>query len=151
MKFIDRLLNTTLWFAFIGTLVACTPQQAPQKTQPPSEEITTAPKDTIKAPARKDGIQDIKIPDGGRMTGLQENGERQGPWTSYFGNGTIRSKTVYINGKQNGLNEVFHDNGMLFYSGQYKLDLKIGEWRFYDRKGVLIKTAKFDSLGVELK
>ena len=151
MKFIDHLLHTTVWFAFVGALVACTPQQAPQKTQPPAEEINTAPKDTIKASVRKDGIQDIKIPDAGRMTGLQENGERQGPWTSYFGNGTIRSKTVYSDGKQNGLNEVFHDNGMLFYSGQYRLDLKVGEWKFYDRKGELIKTAQFDSLGVELK
>lgn len=97
------------------------------------------------------GLQEIQIPDGGVMKGEVKEGVRQGPWISYFENGTIRSKGTYVNGELDGPTEVFHPSGMPYYTGQYRAGLSVGEWRFYDEVGVLVKTALHDSTGTLLE
>lgn len=94
-----------------------------------------------------DGILEIQIPDGGIMKGEVRNGIRQGPWVSYFADGTLRSRGTYVDGEMDGPTEVFHPNGMPLYKGQYHMGLSVGEWRFFDQDGVLIKTAIHDSTG----
>lgn len=108
------------------------------------------PKDSTVATVT-DGVLEIQIPDGGVMKGEVRDGVRQGPWTSYFANGTIRSRGSYVDGEMDGPTEVFHPNGMPLYTGHYHLGLSVGEWRFYDESGVLIKTAIHDSTGALLE
>jgi len=113
-------------------------------------QVTAEPKDSTVATVT-DGVLEIQIPDGGVMKGEVRNGVRQGPWISYFANGTIRSRGTYVDGEMDGPTEVYHPNGMPLYTGQYRLGLSVGEWRFYDQDGVLIKTAIHDSTGALLE
>ena len=82
------------------------------------------------------------------MQGDLHEARRNGPWTSYFPDGGIRSKAVYVDGLEEGPTEVFHENGMTYYTGQYHLGKPVGEWLFYDVKGGKVKTVQYDSLGV---
>lgn len=102
-------------------------------------------------PVVQDGLQEVQIPDGGLMKGEVKGGVRQGPWTSYFADGALRSRGIYENGELNGPTEVFHANGKPYYTGQYSAGLTVGEWRFYDAAGVLVKTAFHDSTGTLLE
>ncbi len=102
-------------------------------------------------PVVQDGWQEVQIPDGGVMKGEVVGGVRQGPWTSYFADGTIRSRGTYVNGELHGPTEVFHPNGMPYYTGNYGNGLTVGEWHFYDEAGVLVKTAVHDSTGTLLE
>jgi len=94
-----------------------------------------------------DGILEIQIPDGGMMKGEVRNSVRQGPWIAYFADGTLRSRGSYVDGEMDGPTEVFHPNGMPFYIGQYRMGISVGEWRFYDQDGTLLKTVMHDSSG----
>jgi len=97
-----------------------------------------------------DGLQLIHTADGGRMEGRSVNGLREGQWTAYFPNGIIRSRADYRAGKRNGPAEVFHDNGMSYYTGQYRDEVKVGTWLFFDPQGKELKRVTYDSLGVQV-
>lgn len=118
---------------------SCNNEAAPQQVD--------TPKDSTVAVVT-DGLLEIEVVDGGVMKGEVRNGIRQGPWTSYFANGTIRSRGTYVDGELDGPTEVFHPNGMPLYTGQYRVGLSVGEWLFFDQNGTLIKTAIHDSTGV---
>ena len=47
------------------------------------------------------------------MNKYNEQGEKHGPWESYYENGKLSSKENYVNGKQNGLWEHINENGRL--------------------------------------
>jgi hypothetical protein len=94
-----------------------------------------------------DGLEEVRTQDGGVMKGEMLNGKRHGPWTSYFANGTVRSRATYDEGVLEGSTEVFHNNGMTYYTGQYAKGKAVGEWLFYDAQGALVRTATHDSLG----
>ena len=99
-----------------------------------------------------DGMQEIMGQDGSLlMKGELQGGKRQGPWASFFPNGMVRSRATYEQGLQVGATEVFHENGSIYYSGQYHLDKPVGEWRFRDPEGNLVKTVLYDSTGTILE
>ena len=92
--------------------------------------------DSGKAPAFTDGVQEIMGKDGSLlMRGELKGGKRNGPWTSFFPNGRVRSTANYDRGVQVGATEVFHENGMVYYQGQYHQDKQVGQWRFHDENG----------------
>ena len=39
--------------------------------------------------------------------------------------------------------EVYYENGQLMMKGLYKDALQIGEWKYYNEKGILIKTETY--------
>ncbi len=81
------------------------------------------------------------------MEGDMRNGQRDGVWTSYLPNGRVQSRNVYEQGVLNGMSTVFHDNGVLYYSGAQRRGKPFGEWKFYDDHGVLARTVIYDSTG----
>lgn len=107
--------------------------------------------DTATPPPITEGHQVLYLKDGGRMEGELRAGKRVGPWASYFANGAIRSRSTYADGLEEGPTEVFHENGMTYYSGAYHKGKSAGEWVFYDEQGKEQKRVKYDSLGVMLK
>jgi hypothetical protein len=107
---------------------------------------TPASDTTPAAPAN--GPQVIHTKDGGRMEGEVIEGVRTGLWTSYFPDGSVRSRVTYRNGKEQGPTEVFHANGMPYYTGQYNEGLTVGDWVFYDPLGKEVKRMTYDSTGV---
>ncbi len=79
-----------------------------------------------------------------KLEGRQnEKGERTGIWKLYSKNGVVLSITVYTDGKRDGHIIVKHPNGALHYKGQYVMDERVGEWKFYDEQGNLTKTENF--------
>jgi antitoxin component YwqK of YwqJK toxin-antitoxin module len=123
---------------------------------------TTPPIDTTGAAAHADSLRRMAIADSlkdgyhvykdkaGRplMEGQMLAGQRQGVWTSYLPNSRVQSRNVYENGVLHGITTVFHENGVLYYTGMQRKGKPFGEWKFYDNKGILAKTAVYDTSGV---
>ena len=103
--------------------------------------------DSSAAARQVDGFQVIHLRDGGRMEGEKRNGIRVGTWTSFHANGVIRSRRSYVEGKEEGTTEVYHESGMTYYSGQYHKGNPVGTWLFHDEAGDLLRTVVYDSLG----
>ncbi|MBK9176410.1 MAG: hypothetical protein IPM46_08720 [Flavobacteriales bacterium] len=139
------MMNRITLFSLSTALLSC---GAPQ----PTNEQTTAPvvADTS-AKAVTDGHQVIHTQDGGRMEGFLRDGKRDGPWVAYYASGGVRSRTTYTEGVEEGPMEVFHENGMTYYFGQYHQGLTIGEWIFFDPQGKEVKRVVYDSTGVAVK
>lgn len=72
-----------------------------------------------------------------------EKGRRQGVWKLFTKDGVELSVTVYNDGKKDGHIIVRYPTGIVRYSGQYDMDERIGEWKFYDQSGQLTKTENF--------
>lgn len=135
-----RTLRPLLFAALL--LAGCGGTDRPTET-PGANDSTTAP-----AAAAQDGPQVIHMDDGGRMEGDLKAGQRTGPWTSYFPNGTVRSRSTYVEGVEEGATEVYHPNGKPYYTGAYRHGQPTGQWVFYDLAGSELNRVVYDSLGV---
>lgn len=60
--------------------------------------------------------------------------KRHGVWTQYFLDGRKQSIIEYKHGLKDGFSLVYHENGSLYYRGEYKDDQMVGQWDFYDVK-----------------
>lgn len=85
------------------------------------------------------------------MEGVLQDGRREGLWTSYERDGKVKSRSEYRNGLAHGLTTVFHPNGNLYYSGDNRDGHPVGEWRFFDLSGGLLRTVRYDSTGTMLR
>jgi antitoxin component YwqK of YwqJK toxin-antitoxin module len=138
-------------FVFLFTIVffSCTAEEATDKTETPidsvevsvdrseiepEEQVSTTPGESIEY-----------HPNGAvKMKGmLDENGERNGLWVSFYDNGTKWSESYYINGKRHGHSITFFPNGQIRYIGEYLNDEKTGSWKFYTEDGILQKEENF--------
>lgn len=80
-----------------------------------------------------------------KMKGREDaNGKRTGIWKLYSPQGVELSVTVYTKGKKDGHIVVRHPNGIPNYVGEYLMDERIGEWRFYAETGELLETIYYD-------
>lgn len=131
--------HTPALLCFMLLWTACT-----QSGTAPEPSAVVA--DTASGPV-VNGWQEVHTQNGGVMKGELLDGVRQGPWTAYFPDGTVRSRSSYLDGKLHGSTEVFHENGSPYYVGQYNMGKAVGEWRFFDPQGNQIRTAVHDSLG----
>ena len=68
----------------------------------------------------------------------------QGKVSSYRENGILWSTLTYNNGIENGVAQVFHPNGKLYYSGEYDEGQKSGIWYFYNDKGIFVKEITYE-------
>lgn len=68
-----------------------------------------------------------------KMEGIYDDaGKKHGVWTYYFPDGRKQSVTEYKNGLKDGYSVVYHANGSIYYSGEYREDKMVGIWDFYD-------------------
>ncbi|MBX2949431.1 MAG: hypothetical protein KF704_09170 [Crocinitomicaceae bacterium] len=61
-----------------------------------------------------------------------ESGKKHGVWIHYFPDGRKQSVLEYKHGVKDGFSVVYHANGSIYYSGEYRNDKMIGIWDFYD-------------------
>lgn len=111
---------------------------------PATDQVPTAagvPRDTLNGP------QVQQLPDGTTLRGVLRDGDRQGIWRSFTPQGRLLSQTEYRDGRAHGPVVVFHPNGTVRYLGQHHEGTAVGEWRFHDEAGALIKTVVYDSTG----
>ncbi|MBD3636150.1 MAG: hypothetical protein HUJ25_02320 [Crocinitomicaceae bacterium] len=74
---------------------------------------------------------------------INENGNREGLWIAYYETGVKWSESYYIDGKRDGHSLSFYPNGQVRYVGEYKNDIKVGTWTFYDEEGNLVNEETF--------
>lgn len=75
---------------------------------------------------------------------FDSKGEKNGVWKGFSKNGQQQSEIFFLRGKKNGHAVVFLPSGKPKYIGEYKNDIKVGKWRFYDNEGNLSKEVIFD-------
>lgn len=79
-----------------------------------------------------------------RTKGMTYDGERHGKWSYYYENGFLWSEGNFFHGKRDGYALLFYDNGRKMVDGEYKENVPVGEWRFYNEQGELVKTVDAD-------
>ena len=106
---------------------------------PPSEEKL---KDTVSRQVSEwyEGKEQIK------MKGqIDENKQRHGKWVYYSQTGLELSMTTYTHGMKEGFSVVKYPNGALHYRGEYRNNVKVGLWSFYNDKGELVNELNYDN------
>ncbi len=76
----------------------------------------------------------------GRQTGkgvFNSNGNRDGDWVWHNGQGKVRETAQYADGKLNGSNIHYYDNGRQKIVANYKNDNLDGEYLFYNGNGAI--------------
>jgi len=68
---------------------------------------------------------------GGKHQGKIKNGKKEGVWDYYRESGQLAATEVYKNGKENGESVGYTKNGNVYYRGQMKDGLAVGEWLTY--------------------
>lgn len=111
-----------------------------------SEKENSKPKKEESLIEIKDGIYTEYYP--GRKAikfrGPQDSeNRRHGKWVFLSPRGTELSVTCYNHGLKDGHTIVKYPNGILFYYGEYRDDIKVGIWKTYDQKGKLMEEKDF--------
>ncbi len=114
---------------------------SPAPSTPEVMTTGTIPRDTLNGP------QVQQLPDGTTLRGVLRDGDRHGIWRSFTPQGRLLSQTEYRDGRPHGPVVVFHPNGSVRYLGQNHHGTAVGEWRFHDDAGALLKTVVYDSTG----
>ena len=85
-----------------------------------------------------------------KMQGREDaDGNREGIWKLFSPEGVELSITVYTKGKKDGHIVVRYPNGMPNYVGEYVMDERVGEWKFYAETGELLETIVYDESSQE--
>ncbi len=82
----------------------------------------------------------------GRLTGkgtFNSNGNRDGAWVWYNSQGKIKETAQYLDGKLNGANNYYYDNGKQKIISNYKNDNLDGTYLFYNELGALQQNKRF--------
>ena len=58
-------------------------------------------------------------------------------------NGKKWSEGTFKYGKSDGKRTTYFENGKIRYQGEYKNDVRVGKWQFYDESGKLLAEQDF--------
>ena len=144
--------KSCLLLATLLVIGACGDARTNERPTTQDTTGTAARADSIRQAAIADSLRDgyhVYRDEAGRpqMEGRMQGGQRSGVWTSYLPSGRVQSRNVYENGVLHGITTVFHENGVLYYSGTQRKGKPFGEWKFYDHEGNLAKTVVYDTSG----
>jgi hypothetical protein len=82
-----------------------------------------------------------EVPFTGKVTGQTQgsfkDGKQDGPQVTYHDNGQLWGKGTFKNGKGDGLWVRYYDNGQLHYKGTYKDGKRYGFWVYYNKDGTV--------------
>ncbi|MBL7932909.1 MAG: hypothetical protein JNL60_13460 [Bacteroidia bacterium] len=70
-------------------------------------------------------------------------GQKHGHWLSFYPNGLKWSEMHYDKGLRHGPNITYFEDGVMRYSGFYKLDKKDSVWCYYDSIGRVVEKVLF--------
>ena len=80
-----------------------------------------------------------------QVSGTYKDGKREGYWVYYYKNGNIWSEGYFKNGKNEGKRTTYFENGKIRYEAFYKQDVRVGQWKFYNDKGILLQVVNYDA------
>ncbi|WP_062059537.1 toxin-antitoxin system YwqK family antitoxin [Aquimarina longa] len=72
------------------------------------------------------------------MTEYYEYDKLNGEQLTYFENGQLTEKIIYVNGKRNGKRVIYSEEGLIMKEFMYENDQLHGVTKYYDTKGILI-------------
>ncbi len=72
------------------------------------------------------------------------DGKKHGKWVYWREDGKKWSEGYFTDGKDDKFRRTWHENGEKHYEGRYKLGTRVGKWKFYDEKGVMVKEIDYD-------
>lgn len=129
-------MKEIFFFAIIVVLMGCS-GSANDAGNPVDHSSSDSLTDKTEPVTSNDGKTIEYHPNGNiKMEGrLNEKGQRDGLWISYYENGTKWSESYYVDGLRDGHNLSFFPNGRIRYVGEYKNDKKVGTWKFYNEDG----------------
>lgn len=86
------------------------------------------------------GLTKVYYPETGQLSETLEyvDGNKEGPWITYYENAKIHSEGSFINNQIDGPISYFHLNSQIQVKGQYKSGERVGVWQTYDEDGQLI-------------
>jgi len=87
---------------------------APPSAPPPQQ--TTTPALSLPTPDREDSLQE-----------------------EYYPNGVLKKRAFFVNSQLEGEYVEYHPNGLIKVQGYYEQGKKVGIWRYYDKKGTLLR------------
>lgn len=87
---------------------------APPAAPPPQQ--TTTPALSLPTPDREDSLQE-----------------------EYYPNGVLKKRAFLVNSQLEGEYVEYHPNGLIKVQGYYEQGKKVGIWRYYDKKGTLLR------------
>jgi antitoxin component YwqK of YwqJK toxin-antitoxin module len=77
-------------------------------------------------------------------TGAITAGMRTGLWKTFFPDTeTVMVEVQYVDGKVEGVQKSYHENGQLSAEGKVSNDLRVGDWTWYSQDGIVESTATF--------
>lgn len=76
------------------------------------------------------------------------DGVRQGVWTRFHANGTLRSEIEYASGDAFGEYRLYDERGQLYEEGRWEYGMNVGTLRRYWPNGSIQQILQFDALGV---
>lgn len=77
--------------------------------------------------------------------GVDDRGERSGPWSVWTAAGVLVEETEYRAGTKNGMCVQFYPSGQPRAEGEYLEDEKAGPWRFWSEQGRLVREAEYEN------
>lgn len=80
-----------------------------------------------------------------------DNGKLNGESYSYHPDGKPFSLHTYVNGKKSGPYKTWHSNGQVYMEGQWKDDVPVGIWNFYNEAGELMKEIDSDKNPIQVE
>lgn len=78
-----------------------------------------------------------------KFKGFFRQGKRHGQWMSFYPNGIIWSEMYYDKGLREGPNATFFEDGKKRYEGFYKNDKRDSIWNYYDSTGRIAQRVLF--------
>lgn len=88
-------------------------------------------------PAKKEEIKKYYSNGKLRTEGEMRDGKRHGKWVYYYDNGFKWSEGMFKYGQRDGYALLFYKNGLKRVRGEYKDNVAVGDWEFYDEDGDL--------------
>lgn len=73
------------------------------------------------------------------------NGKKVDQWTSFNEYGMKTALENFKSDYRHGYAEYYNSKGKIMSKGYYKFDKKVGDWKYYDINGALVKTVKESS------
>ena len=101
--------------------------------------------ETVNTNQIETGIKETYYPNGKlQMRGkLNNDGQKNGVWISYFENGQKNSESNFKDGINNGYSMVWFPNGNVRYFGDYLNGKRSGTWTYYNEKGKVVKSESY--------
>jgi antitoxin component YwqK of YwqJK toxin-antitoxin module len=74
---------------------------------------------------------------------IQNDGKKEGDWTYFYKNGSVKSKGIYVNNQESGKWKYYFENGKVEQTGEFKNGKAEGLWEWYYPDGKIKREEEY--------